>query len=459
MSANEKVISEVADATGRLAVELADIAGGIDDLSRNLKAQASLSADLSRNGSAMAKDNSRISQAASEADAMSAQAHQDAHHHQSTIQNSLQNISALTQDVAALRQELDALRRALDDVQGVSKLISTIASKTDLLALNASIQASHAGAAGRAFAVVAAEVKALARQAGDATADIGKRIGQLVNVSEKALDQADQAASRADQAGRDTQTIRSVFGNMNDALGQVAARVGEIAQAAKANDERSGHVDMAIRQLLDGFEAASSGISSARERTFRVLDIGESLIGISASSGVETIDTKFVHLVTNAAKQIGDVFSNAIARGEASLDDFLDRNYQQINGTDPVQFMTRFVGLTDRLLPAIQEPIVAQDDRIVFCAAVDENGFLPTHNLKFSKPQGADPSWNAANSRNRRLFNDRVGLAAGRSVKPFLIQTYRRDMGNGNFVLMKDVSAPIYINGTHWGGLRIAYRI
>jgi methyl-accepting chemotaxis protein len=121
--------------------------------------------------------------------------------------------------------------------------------------------------------------------------------------------------------------------------------------------------------------------------------------------------------------------------------------------------MTRFVGLTDRLLPAIQEPILALDDRIVFCAAVDENGFLPTHNLKFSKPQGADPIWNAANSRNRRLFNDRVGLAAGRSTKPFLIQTYRRDMGNGIFVLMKDISAPIYINGTHWGGLRIAYRI
>ena len=440
-------------------MELADIAGGIDDLSKTLKAQASLSAELSRNGSAMAKDNSRISQAAGEADAMSAQAHQDADHHQSTIQNSLQNISALTQDVSALRQELDALRRALDDVQGVSKLIATIASKTDLLALNASIQASHAGAAGRAFAVVAAEVKALARQAGDATSDIGNRIGQLVEVSEKALGQADQAASRADQAARDTQTIRSVFGTMNTALGQVAARVGDIAQAAKSNDERSGHVDQAIRHLLDGIKSASNGIATARERTFRVLDISEALIGISAASGIDTIDTKFVKLVTGAAKQIGNIFSAAIERGEASLADFMDRKHQPIAGSDPVQYMTRYVGLTDRLLPPIQEPMLAQDDRIVFCAAVDDHGFLPTHNLKFSKPQGSDPIWNAANSRNRRLFNDRVGLAAGRSTKPFLIQTYRRDMGNGTFALMKDISAPIYINGTHWGGLRIAYRM
>jgi methyl-accepting chemotaxis protein len=61
--------------------------------------------------------------------------------------------------------------------------------------------------------------------------------------------------------------------------------------------------------------------------------------------------------------------------------------------------------------------------------------------------------------RNRRLFNDRVGLAAGRSTKKFLLQSYRRDMGGGRFVAMKDVSAPIVVAGRHWGGLRIAYKI
>ena len=99
-------------------------------------------------------------------------------------------------------------------------------------------------------------------------------------------------------------------------------------------------------------------------------------------------------------------------------------------------------------------------DSVVFCAAVDESGFLPTHNAKFSLPQNpADPGWNAANCRNRRLFNDRVGLAAGRSTRPFLMQAYRRDMGNGQHILMKDLSAPIYVGGRHWGGLRLAYRI
>jgi methyl-accepting chemotaxis protein len=103
--------------------------------------------------------------------------------------------------------------------------------------------------------------------------------------------------------------------------------------------------------------------------------------------------------------------------------------------------------------------LLALDKRVVFCAAVDTKGYLPTHNKKFSQPQGSDPAWNAAHSRNRRIFNDRTGLASGSHTKPFLLQTYRRDMGAGEYALMKDVSAPIMVAGRHWGGLRLAYSV
>jgi methyl-accepting chemotaxis protein len=67
--------------------------------------------------------------------------------------------------------------------------------------------------------------------------------------------------------------------------------------------------------------------------------------------------------------------------------------------------------------------------------------------------------WNTANSRNRRIFNDRTGLGAGRNTQPFLVQTYRRDMGGGTFIIMKDISAPIFVNGRHWGGVRLAAKV
>ena len=100
---------------------------------------------------------------------------------------------------------------------------------------------------------------------------------------------------------------------------------------------------------------------------------------------------------------------------------------------------------------------VPADTQGVVIAAVDPNGYLPTHNRKFSQAQGPDPAWNTANCRNRRIFDDRVGLKAGRNTEPFLLQVYRRDMGGGVFRMMKDVSAPIRVRGRHWGGLRLAY--
>ncbi|VWC97060.1 putative methyl-accepting chemotaxis protein [Burkholderia lata] len=64
---------------------------------------------------------------------------------------------------------------------------------------------------------------------------------------------------------------------------------------------------------------------------------------------------------------------------------------------------------------------------------------------------------NAANCRNRRIYTDRTARTSVSHTKPFLLQTYRRDMGNGHFALMKDVSAPIIVGGRPWGVLRIGY--
>ena len=84
------------------------------------------------------------------------------------------------------------------------------------------------------------------------------------------------------------------------------------------------------------------------------------------------------------------------------------------------------------MLPPIQEPLLANEARMVFCAAVDRNGYLPVHNRKYSLPQRpGEKAWNTANSRNRRIFDDRAGLASARNVRPYLIQVYPRDMGNG----------------------------
>ncbi len=96
-----------------------------------------------------------------------------------------------------------------------------------------------------------------------------------------------------------------------------------------------------------------------------------------------------------------------------SVADLFDEAYAPIEGSNPQQFRTKYLDFVERVLPAIQEPFLSRDPRMVFCATVDRNGYLPVHNKIYSQPQRpGDVAWNTANCRNRRIFNDRAGLAA-----------------------------------------------
>ncbi len=176
-------------------------------------------------------------------------------------------------------------------------------------------------------------------------------------------------------------------------------------------------------------------------------------------NAAQAIDGPMVTMCTEAAQTLAQRMTEALNAGQIDLQGLFDDDYVPIAGSDPLQYRTRFVDLTDQLFPPIQEPIVSRDSRIVFCAAVDRNAYLPTHNAAYSKPQRPDdPVWNTANCRNRRIFDDRAGLLAARNTKDFLVQSYVRDMGGGNRQVLKEADCPITINGRIWGNLRLAYR-
>lgn len=167
----------------------------------------------------------------------------------------------------------------------------------------------------------------------------------------------------------------------------------------------------------------------------------------------------YVERAQDGANRIATAMTELVDTSSLSMDALFDTNYAPIEGTDPVQVETQSVAKLEHVLPQIQEDILGTDSKMAFCAAVDRNGYLPVHNKIYSQPQRPeDPGWNAANSRNKRIFDDRAGLSAARNSRPFLIQTYARDMGNGNIVWMTEVDAPIYIQGRHWGGFRTAYK-
>ncbi|UEM11683.1 methyl-accepting chemotaxis protein [Bradyrhizobium barranii subsp. barranii] len=171
-------------------------------------------------------------------------------------------------------------------------------------------------------------------------------------------------------------------------------------------------------------------------------------------------NTEFVTRAMEAGTALTRIFEQAVARGEVGIDDLFDTDYAEIAGTNPQQYRTKYLDWADRALPPFQEAFLAKEPRMAFCAMVDRNGFLPVHNKIYSHPQRpGDTAWNTANSRNRRIFNDPAGLAAAHNLRSYLVQSYARDMGNGNTVMMREIDVPIRVQGRHWGGFRTAYKL
>jgi methyl-accepting chemotaxis protein len=175
---------------------------------------------------------------------------------------------------------------------------------------------------------------------------------------------------------------------------------------------------------------------------------------------IQDDNTEAVTRAMEAATALKKIFENGIDSGAISIEDMFDTNYVEIQGSNPVQYRTKILDWADRALPPFQEAFLAKDKRMAFCAMIDTNGYLPVHNKIYSHPQRpGDVTWNTANSRNRRIFNDPAGLAAGRNQRAYLIQSYARDMGNGNTVMMREIDVPIRVKGRHWGGFRTAYKL
>ena len=171
-------------------------------------------------------------------------------------------------------------------------------------------------------------------------------------------------------------------------------------------------------------------------------------------------NTELVTRAMEAGNALTKLFEQAVARGEVKLDDLFDTEYAEIAGTNPQQYRTKYLDWADRTLSPFQETFLVKEPRLAFCAMVDRNGFLPVHNKIYSHPQRpGDVAWNTANCRNRRMFNDAAGLAAARNLRSYLIQSYARDMGNGNMVMMREIDVPIRVQGRHWGGFRTAYKL
>ncbi len=455
----ETLVVDLARRVGGLGVEIADIAGNIDEVSKRIGQQSHGFKELHQVTQDLVRANRDIDEAARESQTAAGAAGIEVGHSRESVDATAGHIAALTGTVGRLAQRLGSFGAVLDQVGTVSAAIESVARQTNLLALNATIEAARAGAAGKGFAVVAAEVKKLAEESRKAAAQIGATVGDLGAQIEKLIADGHEASEHATEASQGAERMQTATRAMHDSFATVEREIQAIAQASASNRERYDAVLASLTDLANGVQLSAANLKRADERTQSLLDASESLIAFVAGSDIETDDSPLIRTAVETAGRIAAEFEAAIARGEISVEQLFDTKYREVPGSDPKQYLTDFTAFTDRLLPPIQDPVQKSHPRIVYAVAWTVGGYLPTHNPNYSHPQGGDPVWNAANCRNRRLFDDRVvRKAAANTDKPFLLQTYRRDMGGGKFAMMKDLSSPIRVRGRHWGSFRMGVR-
>ncbi|PZW49843.1 methyl-accepting chemotaxis protein [Pseudomonas sp. URMO17WK12:I2] len=177
----------------------------------------------------------------------------------------------LSERLAGSAQTLQKLRQQTEQITRVVDVIKGIAEQTNLLALNAAIEAARAGEQGRGFAVVADEVRSLSQRTQNSTAEIAQTVGDLHKVVGQSVAEMEQAMHQAEGDVGNVLAMSADLDGIVDSVQRVSDRLAQIATAAEQQaataDEVSGNiqqVDEAASELLEGARMVSDACEQLR---------------------------------------------------------------------------------------------------------------------------------------------------------------------------------------------------
>ncbi|SEI98720.1 methyl-accepting chemotaxis protein [Pseudomonas sp. NFR16] len=445
---------DLSRSTSHNALSAAAVAFSVRQLAGKLQSQVDAAEQIVSSADVMIATERATSALSQQALGAASQARESSDAGLAVLNQSIDLMHQLSQRADDSRESIEALSQRSEDIQRVTAVIQSIASQTNLLALNAAIEAARAGEHGRGFAVVADEVRGLAGRTATATGEVGAMVADIQQRTAQVVEQIRQLSGDLDGGVAQVETTGQQLGSIARLAVDVESQVGEIARGAQTNQEQLSSLFVAVEQMRSDLAISDDQTRRLAQSAVQMEGQAETISERLAQVGLDDYHQRIYDLAREGAGQIAHKFEQDIDQGRVALADLFDRSYQPIANTSPAKYQTRFDRYTDQVLPAIQEPLLSRHEGLVFAIACTQQGYVPTHNQAFSRPLTGDAAVDTVQNRTKRKFDDRTGIRCGSHQQPVLLQTYTRDTGE----LMHDLSVPIMVKGRHWGGLRLGYR-
>ena len=311
-TASEEVTAsteEVKSAGEKVSESIQEVSAGAEEQQQQLESVSAQMEQLSGSIEEVASSADEVAATAERAAELGADGRESA----ARASDTMDTIEAST---AASVEEVESLAADIDEVGEIVDLISGIADETNMLALNASIEASRAGEAGQGFAVVAEEVKSLAQEATEATAQIESRIEGIQSAAEEAvddlqrtnehvstgaetieaaIDDLDGLAERVEEANAGVQEIDAVTDDQANSTEEAASQVDSVAQVAEESTQAAENVSAAAEEqassLTEVAENAKSLAGRADELRRHLESFTVSAPGDDEAKGEEPTDS------------------------------------------------------------------------------------------------------------------------------------------------------------------------
>ncbi|GAB7528013.1 methyl-accepting chemotaxis protein [Pseudomonas sp. 3A(2025)] len=272
-------ISQIAASSDQLASASEELHSVTEDASRGLHQQ---NAEIEQAATAVNQMTTAVEEVASNA-VITAEASKDADKStaegRDKVNQALESIQYLVADVTTTSDEIEQLAGRVNEISRVLDVIRSIAEQTNLLALNAAIEAARAGEAGRGFAVVADEVRALAYRTQQSTQEIASMVGGIESGSERAVGAMASSRQRAD-------TTLEVARAANDALALIAESITSINQRnlviASASEQQAQVAREVDRNLVNIRDLSLQTSAGANQTSAASQELSSLAVGLNA---------------------------------------------------------------------------------------------------------------------------------------------------------------------------------